>query len=167
MRILITGPECSGKSTLARDLSKAIQCAIIPELARPYLTLSHGDYTLSDLNCLADQQWAIEQLYRPLKPRTLVFDTGALVLEIWAAQKFKEELVRPTMLNERYDIIVLCQPDMPWEYDALRANPEDRERLARIYEEKLSESSVPWISVSGPPDTRLSQALQFYQENKL
>ncbi len=166
MRILITGPECSGKTTLAKDVSKGLAGRYIPEIARPYLTLTEGKYSFADLEYLAQQQYAIEQLNTPFHNSVMVYDTGALVLKIWAAEVFGRTLEQPSDLASRYDLVILCQPEIPWEPDVLRENPSDRSRLAELYEQELEQNHSLWISVNGPAEARLAQVMWFYQENK-
>ena len=144
-RIAITGPESSGKTTLARALAAHFGVPWVPEFAREYLKDLDRPYVKEDLLCIAEGQLEAERRIASGRPSMLVCDTDLLVIRIWSQEKFErvdprlEELVRGT----EYHHTLLCKPDLPWEPDPLRENPHDRDRLFGIYEQELTPSAAP------------------------
>jgi nicotinamide riboside kinase len=132
LRIAFTGPESSGKTTLARWTANFFSLPYIPEFAREYLE-EKPQYQEADLVFMAQKQveWWPQG--------ALVADTEMHVFQIWSQEKFERlDAKIYTELNRQvFDHYFLCAPDIPWEEDPLRENPLDRERLFTIYENEL------------------------------
>lgn len=159
MRIGITGPESSGKTTLAEDLARVLGGALVPEYAREYLELNGPGYQYSDLMKIAKEQM---RLIEKAKGDFVICDTEFLVLKIWSEEKFGH--VDPTIESyfkkDLFDLYVLCSPDIPWEFDPLRENPSDRDRLFEKYDLTLNLEAKNSIVVSGDREKRLSSVLK-------
>lgn len=161
MTILVTGPESSGKTTLAVRLAAALDGRYVAEAARAYLTERAGKYSEADLPLIWSAQRAAEDDARQSDASFVVCDTGPEVIQVWAEVKFgraAEDVVRA--VKERpYDLILLCTPDLPWEPDPLREAPDGRERqsLFNRYGELRPDAHI--ISKAH----RLEQAMGFVQ----
>lgn len=140
--LVFTGPESSGKTTSAENLAKEYRLPLVGEYARTYLNTNGHDYTLEDIQNIASQQIKNEVDSKRENP-LIICDTDIITLEIWALEKFgrsleiKDELI----LKKHY---LLCYPDIPWEPDPLRENPEDRVRLFELYENYLANLDIPF-----------------------
>jgi NadR type nicotinamide-nucleotide adenylyltransferase len=148
-KVVITGPESSGKTTLCRDLARYFNAEMVDEYARQYLNLMGSSYTVDDLYIIAERQIEYEI---KLKNQTLIFcDTDLLTMHIWMQEKFKiTDLNFAQNLEDYHDrIYFLCKPDIPWEYDPLRENSEDRDRLFSIYENTLKEYKLKYHIIKG------------------
>jgi nicotinamide riboside kinase len=161
-RIVLTGPESSGKTTLACELAKAFDSDWIPEYARTYLEAGDGKYQLPDLEQIARVH--LNQLLTAINTSDgdLIFlDTWMLELEIWARVRFDAVPEIITEISEQYppDLYLLCKPDLPWEADPLRENPYDRDHLFTLYQRAVDESGIPAAIISGTGPVRLQQAL--------
>ena len=138
--LVFTGPESSGKTTCAERIAKESQLPLVEEYAREYLNLYGIKYTLEDI-----QEMAIEQVKRETQTHRnnplIVCDTDIVTLEIWALEKFGISLCFTDELIDKKHYL-LCYPDIPWEPDALRENPDDRLRLFERYEQFLKDLSA-------------------------
>ena len=65
--------------------------------------------------------------------------------------------------RRQYDLWLLCKPDLPWEPDPLRENPDDRERLFERYEELLDQLGKPYAVISGAGELRTLLAIGFVE----
>ena len=150
MKIAFTGPESSGKTTMARWTAKHISYELVPEYAREYLQKTTV-YHLNDLNNIA-----LEQFKRNSALRDLVVDTEMLVMKIWCEEKYSNcsQEILGLLKEQQIDHYFLCKPDIPWEPDPLRENPEDRERLFRLYERDLLELGASYNVLSGNIEER-------------
>ncbi len=161
LKIAITGPESSGKTTLARQLAAFFGAPCVPEYARIYLRLLQRPYNADDLPRIAHGQKTWEEVLACQQPALLVCDTDALVLKIWAEYKYG---VCPAHILQwwkarSYDLHLLCTPDMPWQYDPLREHPHQREILYNLYLEALRREGVPYAIMQGSETERLKAAV--------
>ncbi len=161
-RIVITGPESSGKTTLAKKLVEEFNALYVPEYARSYLDLKGTNYELSDIINIAIGQLALAESIEAssCEQPFMIIDTWMLELRTWAEYKYG---VIPEMLETMYreqipDFYVLCTPDLVWENDPLRENPYDRELLFEIYLSAIIESKVPHDIIIGTGEERERQA---------
>ena len=164
MILVLTGPECSGKSTLAAQLHAHLDWPLLPELARAYLDGRHAQsgiyrYRPSDLLNLASMQRQAEAL--KCNKDDAILDTDLLTLIVWWQEKFGPV---PRQLSSQWQCqatrrYLLCKPDMPWQPDPQRENPSDRDRLYAHYEAELSNRGCKYSICEGNEQARLAQAL--------
>jgi nicotinamide riboside kinase len=159
IRVAITGPESSGKTRLASDLSRQYDVDFVPEYAREYLLQLGRKYEQHDLDQIAKAQWQLIQDHQDRKP--LIADTEMLVLHTWSTVKYGacSPFIENALLTQEFDLYILCDVDIPWEYDPLREHEHDRDELFHRYYKKLRELKLNFIIVKGTPEERLEQAL--------
>lgn len=161
-KIIVTGPECSGKSTLALALSKKLDAVYVPEISRTLLTLCGNRYQYEDLLTLAIYQAQLESAARVGDKDWIVCDTSMLVLKVWSSFKFKKvhPFIEDSFLTSDSYLWLLCCPLDIWVADGLRTNPNDRDELFRIYQEELIRAGKPMLIVPPlPPDQRVTWVL--------
>ena len=153
LKIAFTGPESSGKTTMAELIAEAYSTSFIPEYAREFLK-DKITYTLADLDEIAEQQ---VELCKASKNKLVISDTEMAVMLIWSQEKFKEvsPIIQDLWELQDFDHLFLCAPDIPWEADKLRENPLDRERLFQLYEVVLENSKKPFTILKGTIEQRI------------
>lgn len=162
-KIVITGPESSGKTTLAKSLAQHYTADWVPEYSRTYLTQISRPYVYEDLLKIAKGQLDREQTYDKGDNSYLFCDTSMLVMKVWSIVRFQK--VDPWIVKQLkspdYCFYLLCSPDIPWEYDPLRENPEDRPRLFNIYLNTLKTLKLPYAIIEGiEQEKRLKTAVE-------
>ncbi|MFT4665694.1 MAG: NadR type nicotinamide-nucleotide adenylyltransferase [Polaribacter sp.] len=162
-KIVLTGPESSGKTTLAESLAEYYQTLWVPEYARFYIENLGRPYTELDLLEIAKEQVKQEDHTAAQISNVLFCDTDLITIRIWQKEKFKGSFrwINQEIENRHYDAYLLCAPDIPWEPDPLRENPDDRERLYATYEQELVRLNKKVLKVSGTIEERLQQATSF------
>ena len=155
-KIVITGPESSGKTTLAELLSKENRAPLVTEYAREYLEILVGDYTFDDVIKMAKKQLHREE---EKKGDLIVCDTDLTVYHVWIKEKYNQELdwINEHLTGAKNKIYFLCDiNDIEWEYDPLREHPniEDRKRLFSEYVQLLEKNKLTYYIVSGDIPTR-------------
>ena len=190
-KIVIIGPESTGKSTLCEGLAAHFHTDWVPEYAREYL-LTHGmNYQYEDLLTIARGQLALEDakaaalsagnsvVGRPAAgpsadgPRIvgqsiLFVDTDLYVMKVWS--EFVYGRCHPWILGQiasrKYDGYLLCRTDLPWVKDELREYPDlvTREKLFHIYRDLLVNQPTPWTEIGGMADDRLASAIEAVKE---
>jgi NadR type nicotinamide-nucleotide adenylyltransferase len=158
LKITITGPESSGKTTLARQLAQTFDTRWVPEYAREYIDQLERPYRESDLLEIARGQVAREDEYAQKNQALLFCDTSLEVIKIWS--EFRFQRCHPWILEQlqkrQPDLYLLCAPDLPWEYDPQRENPDDRDALFDIYREELAGQHV--VEIWGEGEERIQLA---------
>ncbi|MEY3648290.1 MAG: hypothetical protein RLZ13_1175 [Bacteroidota bacterium] len=163
-RILILGPESTGKSTLAEKLAQHYAEPWVPEVAREYLENLDRLYTYEDLLQIGKQQMNLEDELALTATRFLFCDTDLRVIQVWSQHRYGK--VDPWVLDEiarrTYGLILLCATDLPWQEDLLREHPEleMRQHFFEVYQQLAQASEFPWILISGETAERLSKAIE-------
>jgi len=161
-KISIVGPESSGKTTITKILSKVLNCNYCEEYARDYLSMKKN-YQYDDLIEIGKGQDRIIKKSLGKSSRYFIADTSCLVVELWSKIKYKKvdkELYQLSN-NETFDFYLLCKPDIPWEKDHLRENPEDRDKIFIEYEKTLKTRKLNYIILQGSLIERLLTSLDF------
>lgn len=164
-KILITGPESSGKSALAQLLAAHFGTAWVPEYARAYLTDLKRPYTEADLLRILEGQLKAEAEVGQVEAGEYLFcDTGPEVIYIWSEVRFGRvaPAIARALREQTYTATLLCYPDLGWTYDPLREAPDAalREQLFHRYADLLEVLGRPYAVVRGQGPARLQAALQ-------
>lgn len=175
-KIVILGPESTGKSTLSEQLAQHYDTMWCPEFAREYLMVNGTNYTFEDLLTIAKGQLALEDEYAMMLENQslplledgghipLFIDTDMYVMKVWCEFAFGDchSFVLDQIIARKYDLYLLCNVDLPWSNDELREYPElhIRQRLYNIYKDIMINQSVPWVEVSGNYEERLMKAIR-------
>jgi NadR type nicotinamide-nucleotide adenylyltransferase len=185
-KIVIIGPESTGKSTLCEMLAQHYNAEWCPEFAREWLLTNGTAYTFDDLLTIAKGQVALEEEFahkmvdsvpftidgkkeRFKQPssvnRQLLFlDTDMYVLKVWCEYVFNDchTWILNRIAERPYDLYLLCKPDLPWVKDELREYPDEkpRQELYHMYRDLLIHQQVPWVEISGGYAERLAAAVE-------
>ena len=166
-RILILGPESTGKSTLAKDLAIHFGEPWVPEFAREYLEKLERPYQFEDLAEIGKGQVKLEDQLAEKAQKFLFCDTDLRVIHIWSEHRFGK--THPWVLEEihrrKYELILLTDTDLPWEPDPLREYPEleMRQYFFEKYRKLAEDSGFPYLIVSGDREKRLKFSLEAIQ----
>ena len=163
-RIVATGPESTGKSTLCAALASQYDTVWVREYAREYLMGNGMNYTYEDLLDIAKGQLAAEEAAVPEARNGFLFiDTDMYVMKVWCEFVFGRchSFILDQIAVRRYDGYLLCDTDLPWVKDELREYPdlENRQKLFRIYKDILVNQATPWALISGTEDDRLKASI--------
>lgn len=149
MKVIITGPESTGKSWLTKSLARHYNVPFVEEYARLYLEQTKGEYSEEDLSKIAKGQMALEDQVTEESPKLVICDTGLEVIRVWSEWKYGH--CDPKILAESFerqpDLYLLLKTDVPWFPDKFRENPDDREDLYEQYKKVLSEYDSKVIEV--------------------
>lgn len=166
-KIAVIGPESTGKSTLCQALAQHYGCLWVPEYARTYLEENGADYTYEDLKQIAIGQIELENKFSSIAEEKnhpfLFIDTNLLVIKVWSEYVFGnfDESIFQIHQQQTYDYYLLCNIDLPWQYDPLRELPnyENRLEVYNRYKTILQNQSVPWTEISGNSEQRFTNAV--------
>ena len=160
-RIAIVGPECTGKTDLARFLANHYHTNWVPEFARNYINELNRPYEKSDLIKIAEAQLLLEDQLALQANKILICDTNLIVIKIWSEFKYGDcpsEIIEK-MLARKYDLHLLTNIDIPWVADPLREHPDKRELLFEIYHAELVKNNINFVEIKGLNDLRRQSAV--------
>jgi NadR type nicotinamide-nucleotide adenylyltransferase len=160
-KIVVIGPECTGKSELSAFLAEFFNTAWVPEYARGYLDHLVRPYQQSDLLAIAHGQLRIEEEFERDARQVLICDTNLYVIKVWSEFKYGncEPEILTQIANRKYDLYLLTYIDIPWQEDPLREHPTKREQLYEIYKKEMVNQSVPFIEIRGERNQRREAAV--------
>ena len=181
-KVVVIGPESTGKSSLCEQLANHYKTEWVKEYAREYLLTNGTEYNYDNLLEIAKGQFALEKAAIQLVenkikistennttsaandlPEIVLIDTNMYVLKVWC--EFVFEKCHPWILNQivenSYDLYLLCDIDLPWVKDELREYPdlEVREKLYHHYKDLLINQTTPWVNISGNYQQRVEIAV--------
>ena len=155
-KVGIIGPESTGKSTLSRYLSSRYDGIWVPEYARDYLeerAYAHAyTYTREDVEEIAHYQiQKMAELSKAHKDEDVLvfFDTELIITKVWFLHKYGEcpSWVEDALRAYPMDVYLLCYPDLAWEPDPVRENPNIRAYLFQWYEKEIQALNIPYYII--------------------
>ena len=152
-RIVITGVENSGKSTLIQPLAEKFNWPFILELCRENEAVLNGTETfetLKELHRLEEKRF--EEMIDSTSAQGVFCDTAGLVLDLWAESVFGES-VTTGFLSKKIDLYLLCETIEKWEEDPIRLIPNHQERIEKNNEfrARLELEKAPYIYIPVMP----------------
>jgi NadR type nicotinamide-nucleotide adenylyltransferase len=160
-KIVITGPESTGKSTLAAELARHYNTHFTEEQARSYLNQLGRPYEYEDLEIIGARQIEVEDQYVNSNGELLFCDTDLLTIKIWSEFRYGKvsSKVLKWINNRDYHLYLLCKPDIPWEPDPLRENPDQRALLFDKHIDELIHYQKDFELIEGNGADRLELAI--------
>ena len=172
-RVLITGTESTGKTSLTKMLAKLYHTSWSYEVGRyycdDYMGSNEDIYNDTDFKRLAHLQYEKDEASFRNSNRVCFFDTDAVVTqyysELYLGHKldYIENFARP----ERYDIVLMLKPDVPWVDDGKRLNG-DQERRWKLHEHLKNmylERGFTVHEIGGGYLERMKEAVEIVNEN--
>jgi NadR type nicotinamide-nucleotide adenylyltransferase len=161
-RIVVIGPESTGKSTLSVALAAQYRTLWVPEYARAFLEEQDGAYTEADLLTIAQGQVQAEDEAAAHANGVLIADTDLYVLKVWSEHRYGrcDRWILDQIARRKYDLYLLTYIDIPWQDDPLREHPEPEMRhyFYEVYKDIVQNSGVRWAEVRGTLDERMLTA---------
>ena len=163
------GPESTGKTTMCNQLALRFEGTVVPEFAREYLTSKGGNYQQKDLITIAEDQLTLENQAISDGHELIFCDTDLLVVKVWHEFKYGESSneIDSLLSKQQSRKYLLTYPDLDWESDPLRENPNDLFEIFTYYENKLLEMGADYRIVRGIGDERLKSAIEAINQMKL
>ena len=166
LKIAIIGPESTGKTVLAKDLSSHFNTVWEPELAREYVEALNRDYTYDDVCEIGRTQIIIEKKYQQNNiPHEIVFfDTDLIITKVWLEYKYGEcpEFLSKRLSERFIDFYLLCKPDLDWQPDPVRehGSGDERDFFYQWYKREIETLHIPYAEIGGQDKERIKNALE-------
>jgi NadR type nicotinamide-nucleotide adenylyltransferase len=162
-KVVVIGPESTGKSTLSEQLAAYYNTIWVPEYARQYIEELPRPYEERDLLLIAEGQLELEDERAALADKLLICDTDLHVVKVWSEHKYNgcNPLIQAYIASRKYDLYLLTYIDIPWQEDPQREHPDPmmREYFYNVYKEIVANSGVPWVEIRGSAVERQQAAI--------
>ena len=171
VKVVLFGPESTGKTTLSRQLAKHYKTVWTPEFARDYLQQKWNNERKTceqeDLIKIAEGQIALENELAKKADNLLICDTDLLETKVYSEEfygGFVDAKLNTAAIENTYDIYFLTYIDTPWEADDLRDRPEQRLEMFKAFEKALKINERPYVLLKGDKKTRFKKAVEVIDE---
>lgn len=174
-RVVLYGPESTGKTTLAKELAEEFGVPWVPEYSREYLQQKWDRERLicqkEDILPIAEGQIAleneaVERAEREGK-RLIICDTNLLQTLVYSEVYYNgwvDDKLLQALADQHYDLYLLTGIDVPWEADDLRDKPNDREQMYNIFQASLIKNQCRFLPLKGSRSSRLKAACEAIEE---
>lgn len=162
MRVVVTGSECTGKTTLAEALAQHYGVAPVPEYVRRFVEEKGAVPVYEDVDAIARGQIALENEHIARSPRVLIQDTDLLSTVVYSHHYYGDcpPWIEAALSERAADLYLLCDIDVPWVPDGDQRDRGDRrEEMHALFGDALRHRAVPALEVSGGPAIRLAAAI--------
>jgi HTH-type transcriptional regulator, transcriptional repressor of NAD biosynthesis genes len=171
VKVVLFGPESSGKTSLSEHLARYYNTVWVPEFARDYLQQKWNNERktceMSDFLPIAIGQMKLENTLAIKADKILICDTDLLETKVYSEEfynGFVEATLEKAALENSYDLYLLTYIDTPWEKDDLRDRPEQRLEMFSAFENALIQHKRPYILLIGSKEARLKIATKAIDE---
>lgn len=159
-RVVVMGPESTGKTTLVRDLARHYRTLGLGEYLRAWLDAKGAACEPADLPCVVAGHQASEAAVAPYARRVLFCDTDPLMTAVYSRFYYG---TLPQWLDRaasarRGGLYVLLDCDVPWVPDPQRDMPHRRDEILDLCREELETRHLSWVLVRGSWEERFSAA---------
>ncbi|MFI1772932.1 AAA family ATPase [Thalassobellus citreus] len=167
VKVVLFGPESTGKTTLSRQLARHYNSIWVPEYARDYLQDKWNNERktceVDDLLPIAEGQIKLENELAQKTNTVLICDTDLLETKVYSEAYYSgscDPMLEKYALENTYDLYFLTYIDTPWEADDLRDKSEYREKMFKAFEEALVVNKRPYVLLKGNKKERLELAIK-------
>ncbi len=172
IRVVLFGPESTGKTTLSEQLARYYETVWVPEYAREYLQDKWNNERktceASDLLPIAAGQMLLENKLAKKATDILICDTDLLETKVYSEAYYLgycDPILEKHALENKYDLYFLTYIDVPWEKDDLRDKPKEREQMFAYFKNTLEKYERNFVILKGDKKERLTTAV--HHINKL
>jgi len=160
IRVVLTGSESTGKTTLADALARHYGAELVPEFVRGFAESRGGTIEFSDHGPIARGQMALEDEHIARAAELLVQDTDLLSTVVYCRHYFGEcpPWIEAAAAERRPDLYLICEPDIPWVPDGVRDRGHMREEMQELFRAAVAGSGAQSVTIEGDRDARLSIA---------
>lgn len=167
IKVVLFGPESTGKTTLSRQLARYYNSVWVPEYAREYLQNKWNNERKTcepkDLLPIAEGQMKLENELAQKTDSVLICDTDLLETKVYSEAYYTgtcDPILEKYALENTYDLYFLTHIDTPWEADDLRDRPNNREEMFDVFQNELIKQNRPYVLLKGDKKERLEKAVQ-------
>ena len=168
IKVVLFGPESTGKTTLSRQLARHYNSVWVREYARAYLQDKWNNERKTceskDLLPIAAGQMRLENELAQKTESVLICDTDLLETKVYSEAYYSgtcDPILDKFAIENSYDLYFLTYIDTPWDADDLRDKPHERARMFKAFEDALINYKRPYVLLKGNKTERLNEAIKY------
>lgn len=161
IRAVVTGSECTGKTTLVQALAAHYQTIWVPEFIRDFVNQRNAPLTYEDVGAVARGQMALEDERAARAPRLLIQDTDLLSAVVYNRHYYGKcpEWIEDACVKRSAHVYLLAGIDVPWVADGLLRDRSDRRKeMQELFRNALLERHWRFTEIGGSREERLATA---------
>ena len=161
IRVVVTGSECTGKTTLARALADHYGAPWVPEFARQFVAEQTRAPSVSDVATIARGQITAEDRALARSPALLIQDTDLLSTVVYGRHYYGDcgAWIETALRERAADLYLLAGIDVPWAADGdQRDRGTRRDEMQGLFRGVLRDLAVPFVVICGAHEQRLRSA---------
>jgi len=161
-RVVITGSESVGKTTLALQLGEHYGVPVAAEFVRGYAAQRGGKLGFNDHGPIARGQMASEDAAIARAKDLVIFDTDLVSTVVYCEHYFKTcpEWIREEAGKRAGELYLLLKPDIPWVPDGVRDRGTRREEMHGLFASKLAAMKLKYVEIGGEGEERFAAAVK-------
>jgi NadR type nicotinamide-nucleotide adenylyltransferase len=150
-KVVLTGSECTGKTTLAAELARHYGAVWLPEYVRGYAESKGAPLDAGDVEPIARGQIAAQDAALERARQLLLLDTDLLSTVVYAEHYYGScpDWISDLAVARRGDLYLLCDIDMPWTADPQRDRPDSREAMQALFHRALTSRGFRFVEIRG------------------
>jgi len=167
IKVVLFGPESTGKTTLSKQLASHYKTVWVPEFARAYLQDKWNKEQKvcepKDLLPIAVGQMELENHYVKRANRVLICDTDLLETKVYSEAYYNgtcDPVLDSYAQKNQYQLYLLTYIDTPWIADDLRDKPTERDKMFEVFHQALLTYHKPFVIIKGNKQQRLKLAIE-------
>lgn len=167
VKICLFGPECTGKTKMARELARHFNTVFVEEYARAYFEMKENVVEWQEISDIALGQIASEDFLARSCQQVLFCDTDLILTTIWSKWMYENKCpdwVRQEAEKRTYDLYLLMDVDIPWVDDSVRCLPNNRSEFFADCKFALDSRGRKYVTISGEWDNRLTTAISAVED---
>ena len=162
-RVVLTGSECVGKTTLAHDLARELDTVCGNEFGRDYVDALGRFPDASDVEPIARGQIANEDRAARAANRIAIYDTDLISTAVYAQHYYGScpQWIVDAATRRKADLYLLLDIDVPWIPDPPnRDRGHMREAMQGLFRDALRVRGIEYVDIRGNWDERKRAALE-------
>lgn len=173
IRVVITGSECTGKTTLATAVAESFGTVPVDEYVRQFVREKGAAPAYPDVGAIARGQIELEDATARAASRLngaaaiVIQDTDLVSTVIYSHHYYGRcpRWIEEALAQRLADLYLLADIDVPWVPDGdQRDRPERREEMQELFRRALGERGARVVEIRGSREERLETARAAIEE---
>jgi NadR type nicotinamide-nucleotide adenylyltransferase len=161
IKVIVTGSECTGKTTLARALAAIYGAPVSAEYCREFVERSGAQPNARDVEEIARGQLVAEDQAIKRADDLVILDTDLLSTLVYSRHYYGEcpDWIDDAVSRRAGDLYLLAGIDVPWRADGLQRDRGDvRVEMQDLFRTELLCRNLDFIELRGSHEERLRAA---------